>query len=263
MILSAGAMHSPAILLRSRLPRRSPALGRFITLHPALTLNAIMPREVEGFRGYPKTFYTDQFEASNHYLIETAFYFPGVSAKNIPGFGLAHKRHMKEYSRFVSVIVLELDEPQASNRVVVKSGRPILEYRLSDSSVVNLVHSVRSSARIFFAGGAERVLAPAAREPEIKAGATAAELEDAIHPRFFLRGREPIASAHPQGGCRMGRDIETSVVDPFGQVHGARNVFVCDASIFPTSVRVNPYLSVMAFADRTAEYLKRNISRWL
>ncbi len=61
----------------------------------------------------------------------------------------------------------------------------------------------------------------------------------------------------------MGRRPETSVVDCFGQLHGARNIFVCDASIFPTSVRVNPYLSVMALADRTAEYLTRNISRWL
>ena len=263
IILSAGAIHSPAILMRSRLPARSPALGKFITLHPALTLYGIMPRQVEGFRGYPKTFYTDEFAASHHYLIETAFYFPGVSAKNLPGFGVAHKRRMKEYSRFVSVIVLELDEPQASNRVVVKGGQPVLEYRLSDSSVTNLVHSVRSSAKVFFAGGAERVLTPAAREPEIKAGTTAAEMEDAIHPRFFLRGREPVASAHPQGGCRMGRDMETSVVDSYGQVHGARNIFVCDASIFPTSVKVNPYLSVMAFADRTAEYLQRNVSRWL
>jgi choline dehydrogenase-like flavoprotein len=263
IVLSAGAVHSPAILLRSRLPRRSQVLGRFITLHPALTLYGIMPREVEGFRGYPKTFYTDEFAASHHYLIETAFYFPGVSSKNLPGFGVAHKQRMKQYSRFVSVIVLELDEPHASNRVVVKGGWPVLEYRLSDSSVANLVHSVRSSARIFFAAGAERVLTPVARETEIKAGASSKELEDAIHPRFFLRGREPIASAHPQGGCRMGRHIDTSVVDSYGQLHGARNIFVCDASIFPTSVKVNPYLSVMAFADRAAEYLKRNISRWL
>jgi len=262
IVLSAGAIHSPAILMRSRLPRRSPALGKFITLHPALTLYAIIPRQVEGFRGYPKTFYTDEFAESHHYLIETAFYFPGVSAKNLPGFGLAHKERMKQYSRLVSVIVLELDEPQEANRVVLKGGRPVLEYHLSDSSIANLVHAVRSSARIFFAGGAERVLTPAARQAEMPAGTSVAELEEAIHPRFFLRGREPVASAHPQGGCRMGRGIETSVVDSYGRLHGARNIFVCDAGIFPTSVKVNPYLSVMAFADRTAEYLTRNISQW-
>ncbi len=54
VVLAAGAINSPAILLRSKLPRRSPALGRFLTLHPALTLNALMPRDVCGFRGIPR-----------------------------------------------------------------------------------------------------------------------------------------------------------------------------------------------------------------
>lgn len=263
VILAAGAVHSPAILLRSRLPRRSPALGKFLTLHPALTLNAIMPKEVCGFRGYPKTFYTDQFAESHHYLIETAFYFPGVTSKNLPGFGAAHRAWMKQYPRFASVIVLELDEPCENNRIAWAGGRPVLHYRLSDASVEHLAHSVRSCARLFFAAGAERVLVPAARQAEIPAGNSSAELEDDIHPRYFLRGREPVASAHPQGGCRMGNRLENSVVDSYGQLHGARKVFVCDASLFPTSVKVNPYLSVMAFADRTAEYIVRNISRWL
>jgi long-chain-alcohol oxidase len=263
VILAAGAVHSPAILMRSPLPLRSPLLGKFITLHPALTLYGIMPREVLGFQGYPKTFYTDEFAESHHYLIETAFYFPGVSAKNLPGFGLQHKQWMKLYPRFVCVIVLELDEPQETNRIGLEDGRPILHYRLSDTSIANLVHSVRSSAEIFFAAGAERVIAPAARLAEIKPTLGADELRETIHPRYFLRGREPVASAHPQGGCRMGRGPEASAVNSYGQLYGAHNIFVCDASIFPTSVKVNPYLSVMAFADRTAECLTRNISRWL
>lgn len=263
IILAAGAIHSPAILLRSRLPVESPVLGRFIVLHPALTLNAIMPREVCGFRGYPKTFYTDEFAKSNHYLLETAYYFPGVTAKNLAGFGLSHKEWMRQYSRLATLIVLELDEPDEANRVGVRDGRPVLDYRLSDSSVRNLIHSMRSASKIFFAAGAERALMPASHEGAVRATSREAELEEAIHPRFFLRGRAPVASAHPQGGCRMGPALETSVVDSYGQVHGNRNVFVCDASIFPTSVKVNPYLSVMVFADRTAEYLTRNISRWV
>ncbi len=263
LVLSAGSLHSPAILLCSQLPRRSPVLGRFVTLHPALTLYGIMPREVCGFRGYPKTFYTDEFTESHHYLLETAYYFPGVTAKNLPGFGLMHKEWMKLYARFVTLIVLELDEPEERNRVRVDGGKVVLDYRLSDSSVENLVHAMRSTAKIFFAAGAERVLLPAARHPEVRATARDDQLEEEIHSRFFLRGRAPVASAHPQGGCRMGPSIETSVVGPFGQLHGARNIFVCDASVFPTSVKVNPYLSVMAFADRTAEHLTRNISRWL
>lgn len=261
ILLAAGAVHSPAILLRSPLPKKSPALGRFMTLHPAVSLSGILPREVLGFAGYPKTFYTEDFADSHHYLIETAFYFPGVTAKNLPGFGLQHNQWMKEYRRLMSVIVLELDEPRERNRVSLsRQGTPVLHYRLSDQSVRNLVHSMRSAARIFFAAGAHSALIPATRKGAVQADS---DLEEEIHPRFFRRGLAPIASAHPQGGCRMGRSIENSVVDSHGRLHGTRNVFVCDASVFPTSVKVNPYLSVMALADRTADYLKQQISEWM
>jgi choline dehydrogenase-like flavoprotein len=261
ILLAAGALHSPSILLRSPLPKKSPALGRFMTLHPAVTLSGILPHEVLGFDGYPKTFYTGQFSNSHHYLIETAFYFPGVTAKNLPGFGLQHSEWMKQYRRLMSVIVLELDEPEERNRVSVsRRGTTVLDYRLSDQSVSNLVHSMRSAARIFFAAGAHSALIPASRQGAVRAGA---DLEEEIHPRFFRRGLAPIASAHPQGGCRMGRSIEHSVVDPHGRLHGTRNIFVCDASVFPTSVKVNPYLSVMALADRTADYVRGHISEWI
>ncbi|MGO9271468.1 MAG: GMC family oxidoreductase N-terminal domain-containing protein [Terriglobia bacterium] len=264
VILAAGALHTPAILQRSTLPKQSPALGRFMTLHPAVTLSGILPHEVLGFRGYPKTFYTDEFAESHHYLLETAFYFPGVTAKNLPGFGLQHQEWMKQYRRFMSAIVLELDEPDEANRLTSpREGPPVLDYRLSEGSVNNLVHSMRSAAKVFFAAGAETALIPASRTGAVRATASAADLEDEIHPRFFRRGQAPIASAHPQGGCRMGRSIENSVVDSYGRLHGARNIFVCDASVFPTSAKVNPYLSVMALADRTAEYLMRNISQWV
>ncbi len=264
ILLAAGALHSPAILLRSPLPKRSPALGKFITLHPAVTLSGILPHEVLGFTGYPKTFYTEELADSHHYLIETAFYFPGVTAKNLPGFGLQHKEWMKQYRRLMSVIVLELDEPRERNRVSVsRRGTPVLQYRLSEQSVNNLVHSMRSAAKIFFAAGAATALIPASRTGAIRATARDADLEEEIHPRVFRRGVVPIASAHPQGGCRMGRSIESSVVDSYGRLHGTWNIFVCDASVFPTSVKVNPYLSVMAFADRTADYLKRKISEWI
>jgi len=264
IVLAAGALHTPAILLRSQFPKQSPVLGKFITLHPAVTLSGILPHEVLGFRGYPKTFYADEFAESHHYLLETASYFPGVTAKNLSGFGLQHKEWMKQYRRFMSVIVLELDKPREASRLLAtREGSPVVDYSLSEESIDHLVHSMRSAALVFFAAGAETALIPASRTGSVRATARTADLDDAIHPRFFRPGQTTVASAHPQGGCRMGTSIENSVVDSYGRLHGARNVFVCDASVFPTSAKVNPYLSVMALADRTAEFLTRNIAQWV
>jgi len=68
---------------------------------------------------------------------------------------------------------------------------------------------------------------------------------------------------HPMGTCRMGSDPATSVVGPYGEVHGVRNLFLADASVFPSCVRVNPQVTIMAFATRTARHILANSDRYL
>ena len=62
-----------------------------------------------------------------------------------------------------------------------------------------------------------------------------------------------VFSAHPQGGCPMGGEARRSVVDSDCAVHGIRGLYVCDASVFPSAVGVNPMISIMALASLTAE----------
>lgn len=64
-------------------------------------------------------------------------------------------------------------------------------------------------------------------------------------------------TAHLMGGCRMGEDASSSVVNSFGQTHDIPNLFICDASIFVTSGAGNPTNTVMALAERSAEYIKK------
>jgi choline dehydrogenase-like flavoprotein len=63
-------------------------------------------------------------------------------------------------------------------------------------------------------------------------------------------------TAHLMGGCRMGDDPSTSVVNSFGQTHDIPNLFICDASIFVTSGGGNPTNTIMALAARSADYIK-------
>ncbi|HLY37845.1 MAG TPA: GMC family oxidoreductase, partial [Candidatus Binatia bacterium] len=77
-----------------------------------------------------------------------------------------------------------------------------------------------------------------------------------VRTELFKLGQVAISAAHLMGGCRMGTDPRTSVTDPWGRVHGKPNLYVADASLFPGSVEVNPYLTIMALADRVAEALR-------
>jgi choline dehydrogenase-like flavoprotein len=60
---------------------------------------------------------------------------------------------------------------------------------------------------------------------------------------------------HECGTARMGNNPKTSVVDKFGRVHDARNVFVADGAVFVTQGCYEPTLTIMALAARTADYI--------
>jgi cholesterol oxidase len=71
-------------------------------------------------------------------------------------------------------------------------------------------------------------------------------------PSFL--GRWPLRrslTAHPLGGCPMGDDPSTSVVDDLGRVHGHPGMHVIDGSIIPTALAVNPSLTIAALAERS------------
>jgi choline dehydrogenase-like flavoprotein len=60
-------------------------------------------------------------------------------------------------------------------------------------------------------------------------------------------------SAHQMGTCRMGSDPQTSVANPYGELHDTPGVWIGDASAFPTSSGTNPMITIMALAHRTGE----------
>ncbi|MFN7973226.1 MAG: GMC oxidoreductase [Acidobacteriota bacterium] len=256
VVAAAGAVNSPALLLRSRLPVSLPALGRYFTCHPALILVAQHGRAITNYRGHPKSYYCDQFAESHRFLLETCMYFPFVTAKNLAGFGPEHSALLAHMDRLQMILVLALDPASPENRITVDaSGQPVVDYRITAEMKQALLDSMKTSARIFFAAGAERVHAPASRKFLIEASEKD-RIDDLVTMDELKLGKVSITSAHLMGGCRMGASPESSVTDAWGQVHGLPWLFVADASLFPSSAEINPYLTIMAFADRVAERIK-------
>ena len=74
---------------------------------------------------------------------------------------------------------------------------------------------------------------------------------------LFLGQRIPLAGvAHQNGTVRFGHDPRTSVLDVNCRAHEVDNLYVVDASFFPSSAAVNPALTIMANALRVADHLK-------
>jgi choline dehydrogenase-like flavoprotein len=254
IILAGNTFGTSGILLRSQLPGMSPALGGYVTIHPSHTVFGIHPEVVEGFRGFPKTYYCTKFTESHHYYLETCFYYPFVAAKYIEGWGVEHKKIMRDYRKFMAILILNHDRAISTNRIVLQKGVPVLDYRIQKESIESLCHAQRSAARVFFAAGCDRALLPASAKVVLNRK-DEPRLEELIGPRHFILNKISIASAHPQGGCRMGKDPATSVTNEWGQVHGYPWLYVCDSSLLPSSTHVNPYLTIMALAERNSEHI--------
>jgi len=256
VVVAAGAVNSPALLLRSGFGDRLPALGRYFTTHPALILVGQHTRPITNYYGHPKSYYSDHFAESDGFLLETCMYFPFVTAKNLAGFGQEHSRLMAAMDRMQMILVLAIDPAEADNRVTIDGdGNPVVRYTLAEETKRALVKSMRASARLFFAAGAERVHAPAGRRFFIEA-AERDRIDDLIPFEGLKPGKISITSAHLMGGCRMGSSAADSVTTAWGEVHGEPWLFVADASLFPRCSEINPYVTIMALADRVAERVR-------
>ncbi|MCP3924444.1 MAG: hypothetical protein GY714_17870 [Desulfobacterales bacterium] len=250
IIVSAGCYGTNSLLSRSNLKRCSDNLGHYVTMHPTVTVYGRHPDSVKGFLNFPKAYYVGDFSDNEDHFVETAFYYPGITSKNIEGWGSEHMRRMKSYQNLMCAIILNHDKAEKENRIYWDGKRPVLDYKLSDSSLESIRMGQIRAAQIFFAAGCDEVYVPFAKEGIVKAK-DQKDLFDLVSIENYLTSRTVFASAHPQGGCGMGGD--GSVCDKRGRLRGYKNIYVADASLFPTSSKVNPCLTVMALADIVAD----------
>ncbi len=251
IVLAGSAIGTPALLLRSDLPGLPKRVGEGFTCHPAHILAAEHPHPITNDVGHPKSFFLDR-SVEEGFLLETCMYFPFTTAKNLAGFGAPHSHLMHAFPRLQMILVLACDKAISGNRVTVdRAGKPVVHYRFTPEVITSLIRATRASARIFFAAGALRVHAPSA-DPPLLERSEIPDIDQRIEERHFKEGKISVSAAHLMGGCGMGTGPIDSVTDSFGRVHGIPWLRVADASLFPDSLEINPYLTIMALAGRVA-----------
>ena len=256
VVAAGGAIGSTALLLRSPAVANLPRLGHGFTCHPALIIVGEHPRPITNDVGHPKSYFVDRAEAER-YVLETCMYFPFVTAKSLTGFGAPHARTMAAFPRLQMILVLACDSAADGNRITVdRAGEPVVRYAFADGTIGGLADGARAAARILFAAGAGRVHTPCADPPVVEAEEAGA-LDARIARNHWRPGTDAVSAAHLMGGCAMGSGPADSVTDAWGVVHGRPWLRVADASLFPDSLEINPYLTIMALADRVAEAIRR------
>jgi choline dehydrogenase-like flavoprotein len=266
-VCAAGAIGSPALLLRSRVPNPHQKVGKRTFLHPTVISAAFMPEIVDPFAGAPQSIYSDHFLSTQPidgpigYKLEVPPVQPLLSAVVLPGFGPESARITGDLRHTNVIIALMRDgfnEQSVGGSVELRHDNfPVLRYPITDFVWDGMRRAYSTMAQIQFGAGAKGVL-PVHETAAISASWSDAQAQIAKLPMEPLLAR--VVSAHVMGGCAMGADERESVVDPYGRHHIVGNLYVFDGSVFPTSLGVNPQLSIYGIVARMANKLASGLT---
>jgi choline dehydrogenase-like flavoprotein len=259
VVAAAGAIGTPALLLRSGAPDPHALAGKRTFLHPSVVSAALMPEHVDGFAGAPQSIYSDHFldtqpiDGPLGYKLEAPPIHPILTATTLPDDGLGHAQWMRDFRHMQVLIALLRDgfNPGSPGGIVrlQGDGTPVLDYPLGPVVWEGARRALLSMAEIQFAAGATHVSPLHANGVKFT---SLARVRDAI-AGFDLRPLvTKVVSAHVMGGAPLGPDPRRAVVDVTGRHHQLTNLYVCDGSLFPTSIGANPQLSIYGFAARIA-----------
>jgi choline dehydrogenase-like flavoprotein len=270
LVVSAGAMSTPPLFLRSRpfLPALSAQVGRNLGVNgdhvAAVEFDDARVRAVLGLPGYDE-FYKGKPITTMSYdwwvgrkgnaydgtrftlqeiFLSTLTNFLYDSGRTVPGgpswWGLQKKQAVAHWANRIELLAMVEDTndgtflaPPPAGAAVRPNPGPIavgmFNYAMSDQSL-----AIRAAAN------------------------------DAIHKVIAKQGlglfmplteTRGVYCAHPLGGCRMANSPDLGVVDDTGAVYGYEGLYCIDGSIVPTSLGVNPSLTISALSERCAERL--------
>ena len=265
VISSAGAIHTPALLLRSGLTNRH--LGNNLHLHPVGAVYARHGERIAAWEGPPQTRVSEEFADLDGqgygFRLEVSPAHPGLWALGLPWFsGPEHRDLMREVPHLGNIIVL-LRDRYAGRVKLDRAGRPALHYRLHPYDANHMVQGVEAALRVQHAAGAVEIFGPHQDRRTFQRGTKRAFEQFLGHVRGL--GTRPhhfgMFCAHQLSTCRLAGAPSQGPLSPEGESYEVQNLYCADGSVLPTSTGVNPMITIMSTAYHIAQHVKANMAR--
>ncbi|MEI1277388.1 GMC family oxidoreductase [Leptospira venezuelensis] len=266
VIVSAGAIEGPALLQRSGLG--NDWVGRNLKVHPTSTNFAIFDETINMFSGPPQSAVIkdghNQDNTGYGYWLEVAPFRPTLASSLIPFYGQRQFDAMKKYPNMSAGIVLVRDgaDGEANASVKWSLGRRKVYFEITPTDGKNLLKGLKALAEVQVAAGAKAIIFPFPDVldpiPVDKNSKFDWILDKSIEP-----GKIAIGSAHPHGSIQAAKSADLGAVDMDFQLYGHKNIFVMDASVYPTGLSVNPQITTMSVNLRAARALAQRKSEVL
>lgn len=273
VVCSAGAINTPVILKKSGL--RNLHLGKHLWLHPCSPVVGTFDREIKQYEGSIMTAVSKNVMNvdGNNYgcLIEVPTYHPAIaSALGAWNSMYEYKKSLCYYNNQSSLIPLTRDFDSEGSVYVDSQGNPRILWKLSNHDAKSLLCGVEQCIRILIAAGARKVstsqngvapfVVPLVDPMKVFQTSDYQNWIKYVKAAGIKQNYCNLASAHQMGTCRMGTSSSQGVCSPQGETFQVKNLFVADASVFPTATGVNPMISVYAVSWSIAQFIKQRFS---
>ena len=252
VVVACGSFGSPLILAANHV--RLPALGRNLSVHPALGMFARCAEDVAPWRAIPQSYGVEGL-VDPRVRFEGFYGPPQLSAPAYPYHGAELTRWMDAQARVVQYGFMVRDRNVGRVRRG-PGGLPSIHYDITPDVLDLFRKAAAILAELLLRGGAQEVLTGIRPALKVKTLAEARALADLeLKPADFQA-----MAFHPLGTCRMGASAASAVVDFEHRVFGTDNLYVMDGASVPTSLGVNPQVTIMAMATRAAEILAQRLA---
>lgn len=265
VILAAGALGSPAILLRSGV--KNDQIGRGVILHPSMPVLGKFDHTIDVLNGTEASVYVDDHLVDRGYALESMSAPPIYAAIMSPGPAMHTYRMIRSFRNLAGFGVMLVDTPASTNRLVLdENGEAVIEYQLSEGDKQRFRQGIGQAVRVMFQAGAKEVYLPSTED--ILGGGDPSQRKPVVFTNIYqadqieknlrlIPNRSIVTSAHMQATDKMGAAPNDSVVARDFHVWATSGLYIVDGSVFPTSIGANPMQSIYTFAkifaDRTTK----------
>ncbi len=251
VVIAGGAIGSADLLLRN-FPRD--VVGRRFYINPHYFVFADFGRAIDNQTGIPCAYavhewrqvQTDKFGRyqSGGYIMLSSHQSPGIMAVLLSEAGAAHTERMKKYHHLASTMSV-IDEDNPGRIYIDGDGYRRTEFRVRGVDQLKAVDYLKNASRIFLAAGAREVWIPDIYGTIIRD-------DQDIAQKITVHSVQPnaqfTAGSHFLGTAPLGTDKADSFAGPTGEAHRIKNLFVADGAAVPTSISVDPSLTIMGMA---------------
>lgn len=252
VIVAAGTLYTPGILRASGL--RHPWIGKNLSIHPATKVMAMFDEVVDQSRGIPQGYAIEDLSQEGIMLEGGSTPFD-VTAIGVPWVGRKLMDVMANFPRLATFGVMVQDVSRGAVRTG-PAGKPLITYDLGRYDLQRMQKAVVTLCELFKAAGARTLYPFVVGDHEVR---TQSEI-DALARRTLEPGDIEVTAFHPLGTARIGTDPTRSVLTPDGETREVKDLYVMDGASIPSSLGVNPQMTIMALSLRACERLSEKLS---